>query len=72
MHKILDQLEEEDSFNILCFDTALEQWKKGGTGNRLYEANEENIADALSFVDKQNSRGGCFLTCVIRVAPLKC
>lgn len=53
MRSILNQLRSTDQFSILCFDTALEIWKK-----KPVLATKVNISEAIGFVDAQHPRGG--------------
>jgi hypothetical protein len=55
--KILGDLDEDDHFGLITFDSEVKTWK-----NELLKATEENLEIAKSFVKEIRDRGGEFLT----------
>ena len=52
MNIILDDLRENDRFNILLFDGQVQQWQQS-----LQEANAANVGRAHAYVNKIGPRG---------------
>ncbi|KAM4524043.1 inter-alpha-trypsin inhibitor heavy chain H3-like isoform 2-T5 [Odontesthes bonariensis] len=50
---ILNELDEQDHFALIQFDTIMEPWRES-----LTKATKENVAKAMGFVEEITSRGG--------------
>ena len=56
MQAILGQLREQDGFNILLFNSALQSWKPA-----LIQVSDDGIAAARAYVNEQVGEGGTWL-----------
>lgn len=55
--KILSDLDEDDHFGLITFDSDIDTWKR-----ELLKATKQNLENAKSFVKEIRDRGGEFLT----------
>ena len=53
MRTILGQLKEEDEFSLVWFSSDAEAWSE-----ELLPADEDNVEEALEFIDKGEAMGG--------------
>ena len=53
MRTILSQLKEEDEFSLVWFSSEAEAWS-----DELLPADEDNIEEALEFIDRGEAMGG--------------
>lgn len=53
--RILNDLDEDDHFGLITFDSDIDTWK-----NELLKATEQNLENAKSFVEEIRERGGEF------------